>query len=74
MAKAEKSKPAPRVHATLEGARNGNSRERYPRLESFALPGPWTEADDTWLECMTGEYDRRIQREAFEREAAGSDL
>jgi hypothetical protein len=43
-------------------------------VDSFALEGPWTEADEVWLECMTGEYDRRQLREIYEREAAEADL
>lgn len=47
---------------------------RHPWADSFALEGPWTEADEVWLECMTGEYDRRQLREIYVREAAESDL
>ncbi|MGH2938900.1 MAG: hypothetical protein ACRDPE_12365 [Solirubrobacterales bacterium] len=44
-------------------------------IDSFApLEGPWTEADEIWLECMTGEYDRRQLREIHAREAAESGL
>lgn len=32
-------------------------RRRYPKLESFALEGPWTEADEIWFECMMGNWD-----------------
>ena len=30
---------------------------------------PWTEADEIWVECLTGEYDRRMEREKRERQA-----
>jgi hypothetical protein len=48
--------------------------KRYPRLESLALPGPWTEQDEVWFKWMTGETQRREQREAVERELDESDL
>jgi hypothetical protein len=41
---------------------------------SLVVEGPWTEADEIWFECMTGEYDRRLLREIHEREAVESDL
>jgi hypothetical protein len=47
---------------------------RHPWADSFALGGPWTEADEIWFECMTGDYDRRRLRETSAREAAESDL
>jgi hypothetical protein len=37
-------------------------------LESFALPGPWTEQDEIWFKWMTGETERQERREAVERE------
>lgn len=43
-------------------------------VDDFALEGPWTEADEIWLEYMTGDYDRRLSREIYEREAAEADL
>lgn len=43
-------------------------------VDDFVLEGPWTEADEIWLECMTGEYDRRWWREFYAREAAKADL
>ena len=44
-------------------------------MDSFPpLEGRWTEADEVWLEYMTGEYDRRLLREAYAREAAETDL
>jgi hypothetical protein len=43
-------------------------------IDSFGLEGPWTEADEIWFECMTGEYDRRQLREIYAREAAEADL
>lgn len=44
-------------------------------MDSFEpLPGPWTEADEVWLEYMTGEHDRRWRREIYAREAAEADL
>jgi hypothetical protein len=49
-----------------------NRRRRW--VDDFALEGPWTEADEIWFECMTGEYDRRWLREFYAREAADSDL
>lgn len=50
------------------------SASRHPWLDSLVLKGPWTEADEIWFECMTGEYDRRLLREIYAREAAESDL
>jgi hypothetical protein len=41
---------------------------------SLVVEGPWTEADEIWFECMTGEYDRRLLREIHEREAAESSM
>jgi hypothetical protein len=48
----------------------------WPDLSKYSLvvEGPWTEADEIWFECMTGEYDRRLLRETHEREAVESDL
>jgi hypothetical protein len=44
-------------------------------MDSFEpLRGRWTEADEIWLECMTGEFDRRQLREIYARESAEADL
>jgi hypothetical protein len=44
-------------------------------MDSFEpLEGPWTEADEIWLECMTGEFDRRQSREIHARDSAEADL
>ena len=66
----ENGKPKSKAEETTEE----RPPSRHPRLDSFGFEGPWTEADEIWLECMTGEYDRRLVREIHEREAAGSDL
>jgi hypothetical protein len=60
----------PKAKPEDEAAKPRVDLSRY----SLVVDGPWTEADDVWLECMTGEYDRRIQREAVERELNESDL
>ncbi|HKZ12905.1 MAG TPA: hypothetical protein VJL81_03565 [Solirubrobacterales bacterium] len=31
----------------------------YRRLDALKLPGPWTDADDLWLEFMTEEPQGR---------------
>jgi len=51
----------------------GQTRRRR-WVDDFALEGPWTEADEVWLEYMTGDYERRLQREIYAREAAEADL
>jgi hypothetical protein len=45
---------------------NREFREKFPRLASFGLPGPWDEKDDIWLEHMTGEPQgrRRASRDS----------
>jgi hypothetical protein len=48
--------------------------ERHPWAASMAFKGPWTEADEIWVEWMTGEYQQRVEREAREREAREADL
>jgi hypothetical protein len=41
----------------------GERAKRYPRLESFALPGPWTEADEKWFQYVTREFGGAPERD-----------
>lgn len=60
--------------AEPEKKKDEKPTSRHPWADSFVLEGPWTEADEIWSECMTGEYDRRWWREFYAREAAKADL
>jgi hypothetical protein len=62
------------VSAEPEKEKDAEPTGRRRWVDDFVLQGPWTEADEVWLECMTGEYDRRWLREFHAREAAEADL
>jgi hypothetical protein len=62
----EKVKTPPGELASANSAEpNGTWRvKRYPRLESFALPGPRTEADKRWFQFMTREFGGAPERDS----------
>jgi hypothetical protein len=47
---------------------NREFAEKFPRLASFGLPGPWDEKDDIFFETVTGEP---VPREDDEPRHAG---
>lgn len=60
--------------AETDKERADEFKKRHPWAASLAFEGPWTEADEIWVECLTGEYDERLEREAREREARDTGL
>jgi hypothetical protein len=62
----ENGKPERKIEDLTEQETADPSMGRRPTLagDPVIFEGPWTDADEIWLECMTGEYDRRLQRES----------